>query len=179
MNVDFLVVVPDLVLGAISTDVISNISPRADTVDLATLEEQKLLISSPSPVEYREGVLFYDSVRVRCWLVGVARGAFGEALDAEVVVVTSSVCASYPDLRGREAMSAKVSKCDIRHVDRGLWTPGHLRPGRECQAASREKVGCQTHSGSNVHGAHITNILNTSLATAGGRFLSDDSHGGC
>jgi hypothetical protein len=94
------VVVADLVLVAEAADVIGDVSPGAQAVDLGALEEEELLVGAPVAVEDGEGVLLYYAVGVGLGAVGAAGLAVGEALDADVVVGAGAVRASDADLLG-------------------------------------------------------------------------------
>lgn len=90
--------VADLVLVAEAADVVGDVGPGAQAVDLGALEEEELLVGAPVAVEDGERVLLDDAEGVRVGAVGAARLAVGEALDAEVIVAAGAVGASYPDL---------------------------------------------------------------------------------
>jgi hypothetical protein len=101
VDIDFQVVIANLIFVTVPSDVVRNIRPRAQPIDLCAFQEQELFIGTPLSVEDGEGVLLDDAKRMCCWLMGVAGGAAGEALDAEVIFVAGRVCAPYPDLFGR------------------------------------------------------------------------------
>lgn len=91
--------VTDLVLAPVATNVVGDICPRPQPVDLGALQEEKLLVGAPFSVEYRERVLLDDSVWMCCGLMRVAGRAVGEAQDAEVILVAGAVRASNANLR--------------------------------------------------------------------------------
>jgi hypothetical protein len=99
--------VADLILVPVAADVVGDIRPGPEAVDLGALEEQEFFVGAPFSVEDRERVLFDYSVWMCCGLVGVARGATGEALYAEVVFIASVMGTSNPDLMGNTSVTMR------------------------------------------------------------------------
>ena len=100
VDIYFQVVIPDFILVPIAANVVRNVGPRSQTVDLGSLQEEKLFVGAPFLVKYGKRILLNDSIGMRCWLVGVARGAVGKTLDTEIVLIAGTVGAPDADLSG-------------------------------------------------------------------------------
>jgi hypothetical protein len=97
-NINLVIMIPDFILVPITADMVRNIRPGPEAVNLGAFQEKEFFVGAPFWVEYWERVLLDDSVRMGGWLMRIARRAIGEALHAEIVLVAGAVGASYPDL---------------------------------------------------------------------------------
>lgn len=91
--------VPDLILVAIAADVVGNVPPGPQAVDLGAFQQQEFFVGAPFAVEDGKRVLFDDSERMCRRLMGVTGSAVREALYTEVILVAGTVGATDPDLR--------------------------------------------------------------------------------
>lgn len=90
--------ISDFILVPVASYVICNICPRSEPIYLGALQEEKLLVCSPFPVEYRKGVLL-DNAKGMCgWIMCIAGGAVRKAVYAEVVFITCAMRTAYADL---------------------------------------------------------------------------------
>jgi hypothetical protein len=99
------VMVAYLILSAVTTNVVSDIGPRAQTINLSTLKQEKLLIRTPVRLEDRDGVLFDDLEGVCRRVVVLGALTSGEAGDTEVVFMTGRMRAGNSDLKDESQVS--------------------------------------------------------------------------
>jgi len=113
VHVDFEVVIANLIFVPVPADMIGNVGPRPQSIDLCSFQEQELLVGTPFSVEYWEGVLLDYSVGMGRRLMGVARFAFAEACHTEIIFIAHAVGASDPNLSGEGVVSL-----DMQHKGR-------------------------------------------------------------
>lgn len=138
--------VAHLVLGAVAANVVGDIGPRAQTVDLGALEQKQFLIGTPVGLEDRNGVLLDDLEGVGLRVVVLGAFPIGEAGNAEVVFRTS----------GMSAGDANLHESSVSRL-----------PRLEAMRA---------YGGGDIDRAHVAVELGASLGAARGGLLAYYTH---
>ena len=91
VDVDLEIVVADLVLISVAANVVRNVGPRTQTVDLRALQKEELFVCTPFSVEYGKRVLFDYSVWMCLWLMRITERSLCKALDTKIIFIAGAV----------------------------------------------------------------------------------------